>query len=201
MCRKIGSGMGRKRFNLSRSLCEIINTSEHLLLPFFPYFCSAMSILIKKSFVWIWMAALLTATAGISVHQMYCYCKDLRTVSLFTTPEECSAQEAELTSDCCSKQESMLSSCCAKSPSSSPQKHGCTEKTTKVYQLNVQFTLGESGSDQSSQFPADLAPIPDGFCSTLRSEPALQTGIQSFANPPPPLSGRMICVRHCLALC
>ncbi len=147
------------------------------------------------------MAALLTATAGISMHQMYCYCKDMRTVSLFSSPEECSVQEAVFISDCCSRQDPMRKSCCAKSPSSSPKKHGCTEKTTKVYQLNVQFTLGETGLEQWSPLPVDLAPIPVGFFSALGSEPSIQTGIQSFPNPPPPLSGRMICVRHGVALC
>ncbi|MFN0037400.1 MAG: hypothetical protein ACKVUS_20260, partial [Saprospiraceae bacterium] len=43
----------------------------------------------RKSFVWIWMAALFSATMGLSVQQVYCYCLGKTTVSFFAADDAC----------------------------------------------------------------------------------------------------------------
>ncbi len=163
-----------------------------------------MSVLVKKSFAWIWMAALLTATIGVSVHQIYCYCAGMESVSIFSVQDECSAQasdEAAMPS-CCAKKAPARSSCCEKGDADNDTKpHDCTQKTTKVFQLKPEFTLSESGWGKIIPVPFDLPPAPALVCQEAGEVFTQLVGIQPFPNPPPPLSGRMICVRHCVARC
>ncbi|MBK8194490.1 MAG: hypothetical protein IPK76_15225 [Lewinellaceae bacterium] len=46
-----------------------------------------MSVRTKKTFAWLWMAALLTATMGISVQQIYCYCAGKTSISIFVVQD------------------------------------------------------------------------------------------------------------------
>lgn len=165
-----------------------------------------MSVLVKKSFAWIWMAALLTATMGVSVHQIYCYCAGMRSASLFTVQDECSAQktneeQAANIPACCAKKSPAKPSCCEKGTADSEKEPGCTKKTTRVFQLKPEFTVAESDFSKIIHSPADLPPAPVFVWQTENASTTQLVGIQAFPNPPPPLSGRMICVRHCIAIC
>lgn len=162
-----------------------------------------MSILVKKSFAWIWMAALLTATIGVSVHQIYCYCAGMRTVSLFTVQDECSAkpQTDDAISACCAKKSPAKPSCCKKGAADTEKEPGCTKKTTRIFQLKPEFTVAESDFGKIVHIPSDLPPTPDFVWYAESIITTQSVGIQAFPNPPPPLSGRMICVRHCVAIC
>ncbi|HNE29982.1 MAG TPA: hypothetical protein PLW66_12480, partial [Saprospiraceae bacterium] len=103
-----------------------------------------MSTKAKKSFVWLWMAALLTATVGVSVHRMYCYCMGSASYSVFVAPDDsCTLHKAAARlKSCCSQKEQAApvcekpaQSCCGASEKIAGKDHGCTEKTTKVFQL------------------------------------------------------------------
>lgn len=163
-----------------------------------------MSVLVKKSFAWIWMAALLTATMGVSVHQIYCYCAGMGSVSVFFLKDECSAKPLDdtATPSCCAKKAPARASCCEKGDAGIAKKHhGCTKKTTKVFQLKPEFTLTESDLGKIIHCPSDLPPAPVFIFLGACEITSQLVGIQSFPNPPPPLSGRMICMRHCVARC
>ena len=73
-----------------------------------------MSSRTKKTFAWLWIAALLTATIGISVQQIYCYCLGKTTFPLFSAGEGCSAEKKAAKPDCCARHKKQKSSCCAK---------------------------------------------------------------------------------------
>ena len=165
-----------------------------------------VTVLVKKSFAWIWMAALLTATMGVSVHQIYCYCAGMRSVSLFTVQDECSAQktneeQAASIPACCAKKSPAKPACCKKGASDTKKEHGCTKKTTRVFQLKTEFTVAESDFGKIVHIPSDIPPTPDFVWYAESTITTQSVGIQAFPNPPPSLSGRMICVRHCVAIC
>ena len=163
-----------------------------------------MSVLVKKSFAWIWMAALLTATMGVSVHQIYCYCAGMGSVSIFSITDACSAKPSDdvPTPACCAKKATTRLSCCEKDGTKTGKKHhDCTKKTTRVFQLKPEFTLSESDFGKIVHNLSDLPPAPAFVWHSENTTTTQLVGIQAFPNPPPPLSGRMICVRHCIAIC
>lgn len=149
------------------------------------------------------MAALLTATMGVSVHQIYCYCTGMRSVSFFAVSEGCSARKTAETevANCCKKQKAVRS-CCEKSDKvSKKDPSGCTKKTTRFFQLKTEFTLSEKDSGKTFPVLADIL-VPPVFEWFAHQEITTErAGFQAFPHPPPPLSGRMICVRHGIARC
>lgn len=150
------------------------------------------------------MVALFTATMGVSVHQIYCYCAGMQTVSFFNVSEKCSAKEAIAAAsvpNCCSKEKSEHSCCKKKSQDSKKENSGCKKKTTRFFQLKTEFTLTEKESGKVFQEFSGLLVPPVFAWLPLHERTGEQTCFQDFPNPPPPLSGRMICVRHCVALC
>ena len=96
-----------------------------------------------KSFVWLWMAALLSASAGVSVQQVYCYCLGKTTVSLFLADEICQCEKSTtLPAGCCSKKAVPAKrSCCEKSDA---EERGCTKRSTKVFQLKTEFEVAST---------------------------------------------------------
>ena len=67
-----------------------------------------------KMLAWLWIAALLTATVGVSMHRIYCYCVGQEMVSLFSHTEACMPQERTSAADCCRKAASLEeTSCCS----------------------------------------------------------------------------------------
>ncbi|MBK6994745.1 MAG: hypothetical protein IPH31_07390 [Lewinellaceae bacterium] len=43
----------------------------------------------NKSFVWLWMAALLSASVGVSVQKVYCYCLGKPPSRFFAADDAC----------------------------------------------------------------------------------------------------------------
>ncbi|HOY05899.1 MAG TPA: hypothetical protein PLO67_10885 [Saprospiraceae bacterium] len=163
-----------------------------------------MSAQVKKSFAWTWMVALLIATMGVSVHQMYCYCAGIGSVSLFAMQDKCEGdrQTEAAKPSCCTKKMAAKPSCCEKGAQGSKKgKHGCTKKSTRVFQLKTEFTLTEKAAEKTFHLPLDLPVIPNFQWLPENGLIATNSGIEAFPNPPPPLSGRMICVRHGIARC
>ncbi|MFN0176883.1 MAG: hypothetical protein ACKVU0_19735 [Saprospiraceae bacterium] len=164
----------------------------------------------NKSFVWLWMAALLSATVGVSVQKVYCYCLGKTTVSLFAADDACQSENTDrvtqsppvsipftLESDCCKKNTPAKKACCQNADT---EKQGCTKKTTQVFQLKAEFEVG-SQEFKKFDFLKAWAILPH-FCALPQVFLDVQkVNLQGFERPPPSSSGRMICVRHGVFRC
>ncbi len=152
------------------------------------------------SVTWLWIASLFIATVGVSGTQIYCYCVGQTTLSLFADDDACLEKQESTPASCCTKTEAKAHKSCCESPAREKDSNGCTKKTTKVFQLKTEFTLQEKQFEKFSlpvfEFNPALVPSFISY-NILRSE---EIGFQSFAHPPP-LSGRMICVRNCIFRC
>lgn len=147
-----------------------------------------------KAIVWLWALTLSASTVGVSVQQIYCYCVGQTTVGIFEAEDACSSRPEE--DVCCKKS---VRSCCSK-PEKSTSGHGCTSKTTRVFQLKTEFTVEKKG---------DLLPAaPDLASVQAPSLPVFipqvtKSGYPAF--PPlthsPPLSGRQMCIRYGVFRC
>ncbi len=148
--------------------------------------------------VWLWMSALLVATTGVSVHQIYCYCVGETTLSLFSASSTCHDIPAspESVADCCLNLPQKKPACCA----ADANKNDCTRETTQFVQLKTEFLAEKWSSYQLSGEIAD-EPAAPSFSTVAVVIPKSDRTILPNYPQPPPLSGRMICVRHCLALC
>ena len=154
----------------------------------------------NKSLVWLWMAALLSASIGVSIKQVYCYCVGKTTVSLFSSADACQAEKmAAISSDCCSVEKAPKKTSCCDKPDK--EDSGCTKKTTQVFQLKTEFEV--SNSDFKKLDTPKTWAIPPAFQFIIeRVKNFLGTDCCSFERPPPStLSGRMICVRYGIFRC
>ena len=149
----------------------------------------------KNFLCWLWIGALLTASVGISVHKLYCYCVGKTTVTLFATGEDACAERASATVDCCKKPAADKPSCCREKSDSAPGIHSkCTDEKTEVFQLKEEY-LTEHPTVKTLDCPTWLAELPM-FKRFFR--PALCHFERPLLLPDaagPPLSGRDICVR------
>jgi hypothetical protein len=158
---------------------------------------------IHKSFVWLWMAALLSASVGVSVQQVYCYCLGKTTVSLFVANDACQAHGSKFVqitagADCCAQKDTSPKPSCCEKPN--PSKKGCTKKTTQVFQLKTAFEVGSSDFKKlDAPRIGPEAPFFWAFAQAFRSVETFD--FQHFDHLPPPLPGRMICVRHGVFRC
>lgn len=153
-----------------------------------------MSSRATKSFAWLWIAALSTATVGVSVHQIYCYCQGKSVVSLFSIQNACAAEERRDVSDCCRQQASPTPhSCCEREKKSCDgEQNGCMEKSTKVFQLKAEYVV-DHPFEKTFDCPLWIEKMPM-FRRYFR--PAICETIFTDKSPPPPsLSGRDICLR------
>lgn len=155
-----------------------------------------MSLRAKKSFAWLWIAALLTATVGVSVQQIYCYCAGKVTFSLFAAPNACAVGGQSSKPDCCAKPRP-THSCCQKGGFVSKKTHGCTHKSTKVFQMKTEFVV-DKPFEKTFDCPLWMAKMPM-FRRFFR--PAVCEVVISNKAPPPPLSGRDISLRHQIFRC
>jgi hypothetical protein len=150
--------------------------------------------ILKKYLVWAWMVALFTATVGVSVQQIYCYCLNKTTISWFAGDDACRVKEtAETkTASCCRKQRA---SCCEKRAHKEHPGKPCTKKTTRVFQLKTEFVLEKQVEKQENQYFE--APVIVQISNLIHfSTPKDAEIVQTPPKPPPPLSGRNICLRH-----
>ncbi len=167
--------------------------------------------------LWLWMCSLLISTVGISIIHIYCYCKNESAVAFSLpwapadaeTTEDCAALGHE-TASCCRAETAPLYaaaevSCCG--PASMPERcgaaeeglhpeaHPCTSKTVKIHQLKLDFYSPLSW-DKIPELPLWADEVPQ-FWKCLY--PALcwsQPANKAPPEPPPPLSGKQICIRH-----
>ncbi len=154
--------------------------------------------ILSRTFAWLWMAALLTATVGVSVQRIYCYCVGETTISLFVADDACSMRQPSAVADCCAKKQrpSPTRPCCEKGGEMADQQDGdCTQKTTQVFQLKAEF-LVDKPFEKNFDLPA-WADEQFIFRQFLRQR-LCEVPVQSNRPPPapPPVSGRMTCVRH-----
>lgn len=156
-----------------------------------------MSSRTKKSFAWLWIAALLTATVGISVQQIYCYCVGKTSVSFFNAEDACALEDQAEMPGCCEKPGQDVPSCCQKGAEDPDKDHDCTHKSTKVFQLKTEFVV-DKPFEKSLDCPLWMQELPM-FRRFFR--PAICAAFQCQHPPPPPLSGREICLRHQLFRC
>ena len=159
-----------------------------------------MSSRATKSFTWLWIAALLTATVGVSVQRMYCYCVGVTTISLFSAEDACIADQRTDDFDCCQKPPSQPDNfCCneANDTCADGEHDGCMEKSTKVFQLKTEFVV-DKPFEKTFDCPLWMEKMPV-FRHFFR--PALCEAVSFSKPPPPPLSGRDICLRHQLFRC
>lgn len=145
------------------------------------------------------MAALLSSTIGISVQQIYCYCLGKTTYSIFReAPDACTQHARPVSEGCCKK---ATPRCCAKDGSKAKKEdRNCTKKTVKIFQMKVDFLVGHP-LDKTFDCPIWADELPEYLrlyrpviCATTLTNKAPPA-------PPPPLSGRMICLRHELFRC
>lgn len=149
-------------------------------------------------FAWLWMAALLTATVGVSVQRIYCYCVGETTVRLFVADDVCQMHQPSAMAGCCAQKQhpSATRSCCEKSGDKAAHPDGgCTKKNTQIFQLKAEF-LVDKPFEKNFNLPA-WADEQFIFRQFLRQR-LCEVPVQSNRPPPapPPVSGRMTCVRH-----
>lgn len=169
----------------------------------------------KKSFVWLWIAALLTATTGVSIERIYCYCLGQTSIALFGTQECCEGKGAVAAQkSCCAQRETVALSCCAKtgivdcvleglpmtpdSQIASFSDAGCTHKTTNVFQLHTEY-LPEKKSGFELDYPLWFREMP--FIRRLTRPVICEAHIIPAYPKPPPISGRNLCVRYQIYRC
>lgn len=155
-----------------------------------------MSVRTKKTFVWLWVAALLTATMGISVQQIYCYCAGKTSISIFVIQDGDSCAAAKTDSGSCCPVPEKVHSCCEKGPYAPGKSHECNHKSTRVFQMKPEFVV-ENPFENSFDGPLWMSEVPM-FRHFVR--PVLCT-TEPVPLAPPPLSGRDICLRHQVSLC
>lgn len=160
-----------------------------------------MSVRTTKSITWLWIASLFIATVGVSGQQIYCYCMGKTTFSLFVAPEGCAENPLPVALKCCAAKHSNISESCCEKNHQAQSAHGCTQKTTKVFHLKTEFTVQEKLAEQWGDFSIDMEAPVEFLPAYVSITPVQFVGIQSCPTPPPPLSGRMICVRHGVFRC
>ena len=160
-----------------------------------------MSARTTKSITWLWIASLFIATVGVSGQQIYCYCMGKTTFSLFKAEDACVAERKTPSKNCCAVPKAKSASNCCENGTQTDKTTGCTKKDTKVFQLKTEFTVQEKATEKWSA-PAheqDLAPVCFHLPPVVYS--SAKVGYSGFAQPPPPLSGRIICIRHGVFRC
>ncbi|MCB0535613.1 MAG: hypothetical protein KDD14_25640 [Saprospiraceae bacterium] len=143
--------------------------------------------------LWLWLAALLLSTVGISVQQVYCYCADKTSISLFGEAKDACANTAADAETCCKKQ--ALPECCSPQVSDSGTAGCCTKTAATFFRLDAKYTVEQSVLKKfDCPFWAEEQPA---FLS-LYSPVICDAGVLNKAPSqlPPSLSGRDICLRH-----
>lgn len=155
---------------------------------------------IHTAILCIWTFALLTASVGISVRQIYCYCVGQTTWAWLGEAEDACAvipTQSNEQPGCCVVEDE--TACCTESEASS-EEDGCTRKSVKVYILKAEYLVGQPLDKMfdypvwADEFPEYLRLYRPVFCDNCKP-------VDYPPQSPPPLSGRAICLRHQLFLC
>jgi hypothetical protein len=153
----------------------------------------------KIYLIGLWAVALLGSTAGVSIHQVYCYCVGETTVSLFEAEDACHMEDvAALADNCCKRPEKPVEKSCCEKPAE--KNDGCTKKTTTVVKLKAEYEVSHHDFkklDVGKYFlEAAVFPFPPIWAPKVS-----KTASSHFDRPPPPVSGRMKCVRQGVFRC
>lgn len=140
------------------------------------------------------MFALLSATIGISVEQIYCYCVGKTTFALFNEAvDACALETGAGNPDTCCKEDPPA--CCAAEELQASDDHGCTKKSVKVFQLKTEFLIGHP-LDKTFDCPVWAGELPEYFRLLRPVLCEIAPDNKAPPAPPPPLPGRIICLRH-----
>lgn len=143
------------------------------------------------------MASLLTATVGVSVQQMYCYCAGKTTFSFFHEAVDACVAQTDQARDACCKIDPPP---CCRDEAGTADAHGCTKESVQYFQLKAEYLVAQP-LDKSfdfpvwaDEYPAYLRLFRPVMCEACQPHKAVPDG-------PPPLPGRVICVRHAVFRC
>lgn len=151
----------------------------------------------QRIFILLWLSALLSATLGVSVEKVYCYCTGKTQMGWFAEEMgKCQKQSsnASETQSCCAKKKASHGGACHKG-----SKQGCTKRTTYVFQLKTEYEVA------NPEFKKLDAPVLESLLPELPVPalclPCVEKEVYAASDLPPPISGRMICVRHGVFRC
>jgi hypothetical protein len=144
------------------------------------------------SFVWLWVANLLVATVGVSLHRVYCHCTGQTRTSLLTHGDPACSHDRHSKPDCCQKTVA-LPTCCA-ADTDTPR--DCTDERTEVFQLHVDFLVKEVGLLELPDFQS-LADAPTSafYFWGLKNADFESAALRPPPHAPPALAGRLRCIR------
>lgn len=105
-----------------------------------------MKNIVKNSIVAVWLAAVLVASTGFSLHTTYCFCMNQYDISLFETTHACKKQTQEDAATanlhpCCKRALALKKAKqCTENADNCAKKQGdCTHKTTKFVKADLEF--------------------------------------------------------------
>lgn len=183
-----------------------------------------MRIFAQKWTVWLWMAAVLTATVGVSVERLYCYCLGEARIALFTkvsdTCQDKNANTAHRAMACCDRRDQQQNSrgltCCALVKGETPvgcdplnksngdvsvpawSDAGCVHKSCQYHQWQAEGLLDKQDS-WKFDFPCWFKESP--FFRHFTRPVLCQTTKSPRLTHAPPLSGRERCVLYHIYRC
>jgi hypothetical protein len=153
--------------------------------------CKINFMFFKKTIILAWLSSLLVSTAGVSVHRVYCFCKNESAVMFFIQPaDDCEKKPAE-TKNCC-KSAPKTANCCTKIVEKSTKKHGCTDRSTKFAKLDVKF-LGCEFLPQLIDSPV-VTPVSIPFFCEIKAVCPLKISNSGNVSPPTRLAGRVLLI-------
>jgi hypothetical protein len=146
------------------------------------------------------LAVLLVSTIGVSIHTLYCFCKNELEYSLFATETEdhCSKSAEAVTLPPCCQKIAAQKSCCAaeKCAEDDHTKKPCTKKGTVYVKLNVDYLIPGTDLVDLHPFGFDFLPpcsIPQIiFFQNNAFEDQTLLSTASERGPPPKLFGRSL---------
>lgn len=145
------------------------------------------------------MATLLTATVGVNVQRIYCYCMGKTDVGIFYAEDACQEGNAKAAATCCSspKTAAKQQTCCGGEASCShaADSEGCTQRTTQFVHLEAKYVVDKPFA-KNFEFPAWVPELPIFHRVVRRMLCEAQHPSQPPPPSPPPPFGRDLCVRQ-----
>lgn len=128
---------------------------------------------LRHIIVWFLTANLLVSTMGLTVHSLYCICKDSLSISVFEIDSRCGQPLSDDLPSCCKA--TLEASTCSKD-------HDCEDKDSKYVKLASQFVVNEMNLEL--QVP-DLQEVAVLRIIIDDEVLATHTGGQYYNKPPP----------------
>jgi len=131
-----------------------------------------MQNILRHGLVWFLTLNLLVSTMGLTVHSLYCLCKDSISISVFEPDSKCGQPIDENLPSCCQK--TIEDSFCQKD-------HDCEKKDAKYVKLNVDFVV------ENSVFQLQLPDLPQlvKVDFIIVDEVMANIGGEYYNKPPP----------------